>query len=206
MQWLGVGIVEQEYKSRMSDQSTDVVEVITDWQEAYERTVGLAAFEPLTLSAPLYKPNIHGSVSVVVGVYTPGNDPLALELPEVDYLKLLERWVITDSLTFIVHDLKSWLKPVYERLGPQVFADLDMNRFEDTYLLGYLIDPPERIEGEREGPVETSLLLENLVLKYLRVRYPRLESWLVDKEMQTDQALVGRRYPYINTPYNSHSR
>lgn len=190
----------------MGNQSTDALVVITDWQEAYLRTVGLAAFEPLTLSAPLYKPNIHGSVSVVVGVYTPGNDPLVLELPEEDYLKLLEQWITTDSLTFVVHDLKSWLKPVYERLGPLALGDLDMNRFEDTYLLGYLIDPPERIEGEIEATVETSLLLENLVLKYLGVRYPRLEAWLVDKEMQTDQALLGRRYAYINTPYNSHSR
>ncbi len=169
----------------MSNQSTDFVEVITDWQEAYERTTALASSEPLTLSAPLYKPNIHGTVSVVVGVYTPGNDPLALELPEEDYLKLLEQWITTDSLTFVVHDLKSWLKPVYERLGPLALADLDMNRFDDTYLLGYLIDPPERIEGEIEATVETSLLLENLVLKYLGVRYLRLESWLVDKDPST---------------------
>ena len=54
--------------------------------------------------------------------------------------------------------------------------------FRATYLLAYLMDPPERIEGEIEGDVETSLLLENLVLKYLGEPYPRLETWLLDKD------------------------
>jgi len=44
------------------------------------------------------------------------------------------------------------------------------------------MDPPERIEGEIEGDVETSLLLENLVLKYLGEPYPRLETWLLGKD------------------------
>ncbi len=41
----------------MSNQSTDAVVVISDWQEAYERTAALAESEPLTLSAPLYRPS-----------------------------------------------------------------------------------------------------------------------------------------------------
>ena len=63
-------MTEQEYESRMSSQSTDAVEIITDWQAGLDRTAELAQSEPLALSPPLYTSDPDGAVSVLVGVYS----------------------------------------------------------------------------------------------------------------------------------------
>ena len=105
-----------------------------------------------------------------------------MALPTEEHEKFIDTLVMDTPVRIVTHDLKTWLKPVYERNGVDTRLYNNIKRFSCSYLLAYLMDPPERIEGEIEGDVETSLLLENLVLKYLGEPYPRLETWLLDKD------------------------
>ena len=117
-----------------------------------------------------------------MGVYAPDQAPFCTALPPEEHDKFLDTLVMDAPVRIVTHDLKGWLKPVYQRNGVNIHLYNNIKRFSCTYLLAYLMDPPERIEGEIEGDVETSLLLENLVLKYLDEPYPRLETWLLDKD------------------------
>ena len=117
-----------------------------------------------------------------MGIYAPDHAPFCTALPPEEHEKFLDTLVMETPVRIVTHDLKTWLKPVYERKGVDTRLYNNIKRFSCSYLLAYLMDPPERIEGEIEGDVETSLLLENLVLKYLGEPYPRLEAWLLNKD------------------------
>ena len=109
--------------------------------------------------------------SVLMGIYAPDQVPCCTALPPEEHEKFLDILVMETPVRIIAHDLKGWLKRVYERRGVDTGLYNNINRFSCTYLLAYLLDPPERIQGEIEGDVETSLLVENLVLKYLGEPY-----------------------------------
>ena len=119
---------------------------------------------------------------VLMGIHAPDHAPFCTALPVEEHEKFCDTLVMDTPVRLITHDLKTWLKPVYERNGVDTHLYNNIKRFSCSYLLAYLMDPPERIEGEIEGDVETSLLLENLVLKYLGEPYPRVEAWLHDKD------------------------
>ena len=137
---------------------------------------------PLAVSHPLFIPDGKDAGTVLMGIYAPDHAPLCTALPPEEHEKFIDTLVMDTPVRLITHDLKTWLKPVYERNGVDTRLYNNIKRFSCSYLLAYLMDPPERIEGEIEGDVETSLLLENLVLKYLGEPYPRLETWLLDKD------------------------
>jgi DNA polymerase I-like protein with 3'-5' exonuclease and polymerase domains len=137
---------------------------------------------PLAVTHPLVIPDGKDAGRVLMGIYAPDQAPLCTSLPVEEHDKFIDTLVMDTPVRIVTHDLKTWLQPVYERKGTDIRIHNDINRFSCTYLLAYLMDPPERIEGEIEGDVETSLLLENLVLKYLGEPYPRLETWLLGKD------------------------
>jgi DNA polymerase I len=137
---------------------------------------------PLAVTHPLLIPDGKDAGTVLMGMYAPDQAPLCTALPPEEHDKFIDTLVMDTPLRIVTHDLKGWLKPVYERKGVDTRICNNINRFACTYLLAYLMDPPERIEGEIEGDVEISLLLENLVLKYLNEPYTKLETWLLDKD------------------------
>ena len=145
---------------------------------------------PISISPPLFLDDEEKGQRVIVGVFSPVHPSLCLDLSPDEYLAFIETVVKSNDIRVIVHDLKSFLKPYYEKFGAQGFTGVSLSRFSCTYILSYLLDPPERIEGEIIDSIETSLLLENLALKHLGEAYPRLEAWLWDKD--PDEAIYLR--------------
>jgi DNA polymerase I len=158
------------------------MQVFTRWDGSLDWCIQAGAEAPLAVSHPLIITNGKDAGTVLMGIYAPGQAPLCTALPVEEHEKFMDTLVMDAPVRILTHDLKTWLRPVYERKGVDIRIHNNIKRFSCSYLLAYLIDPPERIEGEIEGDVETSLLLENLVLKYLGEPYPRLETWLRDKD------------------------
>jgi DNA polymerase I-like protein with 3'-5' exonuclease and polymerase domains len=156
--------------------------VFTRCHESLDWCIQASTSSPLAVTHPLIIPDGKDAGTVLMGVYAPDHAPLCTALTPEEHEKFLDTLVMDTPVRIITHDLKTWLKPVYERNGVDTQLHNNISRFSCTYLLAYLMDPPERIEGEIEGDVETSLLLENLVLKYLNEPYPKLETWLLDKD------------------------
>jgi DNA polymerase I len=158
------------------------IHILTRVHESLDWCSQASSTAPLAISHPLFIPDGKDAGTVLMGIYAPDHAPMCTALPVEEHEKFCDTLVMETQVKLITHDLKTWLKPVYERNGVDRRLYNNIKRFSCSYLLAYLMDPPERIEGEIEGDVETSLLLENLVLKYLGERYPRLELWLLDKD------------------------
>ena len=158
------------------------MQVLTGFNTALDWCIQANTKAPLAITHPLFIPDGKDAGTVLMGAYALGHAPTCTALSSEEHEKFLDTLVMDTPVRMITHDLKTWLKPVYERNGVETRLYNNIMRFSCTYLLAYLMDPPERIEGEIEGDVETSLLLENLVLKYLNEPYPRLEAWLLDRD------------------------
>lgn len=158
------------------------MQVLTHAAASLDWCLQASTTAPLTVSHPLMIPYGREAGTVLMGIYAPDQAPLCTSLSMEEHAKFIDTLVVETPMRIITHDLKTWLKPVYERKGAEIEIYNNIGRFSCSYLLAYLMDPPERIEGEIEGDIETSLLLENLVLKYLGEPYPRLETWLLDKD------------------------
>ena len=72
---------------------------------------------PLAISHPLFIPDGKDAGSVLMGIYAPDHAPLCTALPPEEHEKFLDTLVMDTPVRIITHDLKTWLKPVYERNG-----------------------------------------------------------------------------------------
>jgi DNA polymerase I-like protein with 3'-5' exonuclease and polymerase domains len=158
------------------------IHIVTRVDESLDWCIQATTSAPLAISHPLIVPDGEDAGSVLMGMCAADQAPLCTALPVEEHEKFMDTLVMDTPVRLITHDLKRWLKPVYEREGMDTRIYNNIQQFSCTYLLAYLVDPPERIEGEIEDDVETSLLLENLVLKYLGESYPRLETWVLNKD------------------------
>lgn len=158
------------------------IQLLTRIDTSLDWCIRASTNAPLAISHPLIIPDGKDAGTVLMGIYSPDHAPTCTALSPEEHEKFVDTLVMDTPVRIVTHDLKGWLKPVYEREGVDIRIYNNIKRFSCAYLLAYLIDPPERIEGEIEGDAETSLLLENLVLKYLGEPYPRLETWLRDKD------------------------
>ncbi len=170
-----------EYENR-NTYNNKYIQIFTRLDKSLDWCSQVSTTAPLGISHPLLIPDGRDAGTVLMGIYAPDHAPLSTALPPEEHEKFVDTLVMDTPVKIITHDLKTWLKPVYERNGVDTRLYNNIKRFSCSYLLAYLMDPPERIEGEIEDDVETSLLLENLVLKYLGEPYPRLETWLLDKD------------------------
>jgi|GEM_PF-861695 len=171
----------REYQSK-NNHNNKYIQVLTHVDLSLDWCIQASTAGPLAVTHPLVIPDGKDAGTVLMGVCAPDQAPLCTALPLEEHEKFVDTLVTDTPVRIITHDLKTWLKHTYERKGVDTRIHYNISKFACTYLLAYLIDPPERIEGEIEGDVEISLLLENLVLKFLGEPYPKLETWLFDKD------------------------
>lgn len=172
-----------ESQSRNTHNNNKHIQIFTRIDLSLDWCIQASTTAPLAVTHPLFIPDGKDAGTVLMGIYAPDHAPTCTAMPVEEHEKFMDSLVMDAPLRIITHDLKTWLKPVYERNGMDTrLYNNNISRFACTYLLAYLMDPPERIEGEIEDNVETSLLPENLVLKYLGEPYPKLETWLFDKD------------------------
>ncbi|MGO9568830.1 MAG: hypothetical protein ACLP5H_14945 [Desulfomonilaceae bacterium] len=72
---------------------------------------------PLAVSHPLFIPDGKDAGTVLMGIYAPDQAPFCTALSAEEHEKFIDTLVMDTPVKIITHDLKTWLKPVYERNG-----------------------------------------------------------------------------------------
>src|SRR5271157_5373568 len=105
------------------------IQVFTRLQDSLPWCIQASTTGPLAVSHPLIIPDGKDAGSVLMGVYAPDQAPFCAALPLEEHEKFIDTLVMDTQVRIVTHDLKTWLKPVYERKGVDTRLYKNISRF-----------------------------------------------------------------------------